>query len=199
MDKQKYLLSHPNYKELEIPEYTAHRLKLMTPSIGYAKASLAWVSDKEVGQYMGTDFSNISLEGEEKRLEEIVKNVDAYNWIIECDGKAIGNVNISDIGQASDEFGLKSGKLNYIIGYKNLWGKGIATVVAKTVLKWAFTKSGFEVVKTRVVPQNKSSQAVLKKLGFIEYGKEEYDGPNFGEPTWYIIYKLTKNGWAKLT
>ena len=192
MEEQKYLLSHPNYKELEISGYTLHNLQLVTPSIKFAKESLDWVSDKEVGQYMGTDFSYASFEREEKRLKEILEDVDAYNWIIVSDGKIIGNINISNIGQTSKELGVKSGKLNYLIGDKNLWGQGIATAVAKTVLTWAFNSCGFEVVKSRVVPQNKSSQAVLKKLGFVEYGKEEYDGPGLGEPTWYITYKLPR-------
>src|SRR5258706_7985022 len=125
MDKQLYFSSHLGYEELSVPEYTPHKLQLVTPEIKYAPNSLDWVSDKEVGQYTGADFSNVSLEGEKDRLREIIENTDSYNWIIVCDGKAIGNVNISNIKETSREFGKKAGSLNYIIGVKELWGKGI--------------------------------------------------------------------------
>ncbi len=188
---------HAFYKELEIPEYTLHKLKLITPDIRYAKESLDWVSDIEVGRYMGADFSDVSFQGEEERIKEVINNSDAYHWIIECDGQAIGNINISEVKDASKEFNVKSGKLNYLLGDKDLWGKGITTAIVTKVLDWAFNIADFEVIKSRVVPQNKASQIVLEKSGFTEYGKEEYDGPNFGETTWYITYKLVKDNWLK--
>lgn len=194
MGKQKYLDLHPNYNELEVVDYATHKLQLITPSIEFAQESLNWVSDREVGQYMGADFTNVTLEGERKRLTEIVNDTNAYHWLIVCDGKVVGNININEIAKISKEFEVKSGKLNYLIGDKNLWGKGIATAVAKKVLDWAFSVGEFEVIKSRVLPQNISSQAVLKKLCFIEFGKEDYDGPSLGKPTWYRTYKITNLG-----
>ncbi|HZE87361.1 MAG TPA: GNAT family N-acetyltransferase [Methylomirabilota bacterium] len=191
MDKHLYFSSHLGYEELVVQGYIQRIIKLVTPEIKYAQDSLNWVRDKEVGQYTGADFSNVFLEGEKQRLTEITENKDGYNWIIECDGQAIGNVNISDIEKTSQEFGKKAGSLNYIIGVKELWNKGITSAVVKKVLEWAF-KNSFEIIKSRVIPQNKSSRAVLLKSGFVEYGREDYDGPDIGEPTWYITYKLVK-------
>ena len=54
-------------------------------------------------------------------------------------------------------------------------------------------KNGFKIVKSRVIPQNRASETVLKKLGFSEYGREDYDGPDIGEKTWYITYKIVKS------
>lgn len=187
-----YQKLHPDYTELEVHELTGHVLKLVTPDVRFAAESLAWVSDREVGKYMGADFSNVSLEGEKKRLREIVEDKDAYHWIIEVDGKAVGNININCIAETAKEFNVKSGKLNYLIGDTTLWGKGIMTAVAKAVLDWAFSNGKFEIIKSRVLIQNKASHTVLKKLGFKEYGKEAYDGPEIGESTWYVAYKITK-------
>lgn len=196
---QTYQDSHPFYKELEVPEYPLHKLKLVTPDIKYAKESLEWVSNKDVGKYMGTDFSNVSLVGEEQRLKEIINNLDAFNWIIEVNENAAGNINLNEIENTSKEFGFKTGKLNYLLGHKELWGKGITTAAVKKILEWAFNTAGFEIIKSRVVLQNKSSQSVLIKSGFLEYGTEDYDGPDLGKPTWYITYKLTKDEWLKFT
>lgn len=190
MDKQHYLFTHPGYKEINIPEYKDHSLRLIVPTIAYAKESLDWVSDKEVGQYVGADFSHVSLDGEKERLEEIINNTDGYNWLIEFDGKVIGNVNISSLEETTKEFGVKAGSLNFIIGDKKLWGKGITTLAVKHILAWAFERNSFKIIKSRVIPQNKGSIAVLLKSGFLEYGKENYDGPDIGEPTWYVTYKF---------
>jgi len=195
MNYSSYQLTHPDFTELEIPEYTAYKLRLVTPDIKYAKKSLDWVSDKEVGKYMGADFSRVSLTGEEERLKEILNNTDAFNWIIECDGEAVGNINLSEIRESSEEFGFRAGKLNYLIGDKKLWGKGITSAAVGKVLNWAFDIAKFEVIKSRVLPQNKGSAAVLLKTGFEEYDREDYDGPDVGVPTWYVAYKLTKDDW----
>lgn len=197
MDKHTYFSTHPGFEELDVPSYSLHKLRLITPDIAYASESLDWVSDKEVGQYVGADFSHVTLEGERKRLQEIIENTDGYNWLIECDGKVIGNCNLSDIKETSDEFRVKAGSLNYIIGKKSLWGKGITSAAVNSILQWAFDRNGYEVIKSRVVPQNKASIAVLKKAGFEEYGREDYDGPDVGQPTWYTTYKLTKEAWSK--
>ena len=192
MTKQNYISSHPGYEELRVSDYLTHRLFLVTPDVNYAKNSLVWISDKLVGRYMGADFSVASLEGEKKRLADLINDKDSFNWIIECDGKPIGNISISDIKKTSDEFGEKAGSLNYIIGARELWGKGITSSAAKSILEWAF-KNGFKIVKSRVIPQNRASETVLKKLGFSEYGREDYDGPDIGEKTWYITYKIVKS------
>jgi RimJ/RimL family protein N-acetyltransferase len=197
MHTQTYLETHASYEELLITNFGKHKLRLITPDIKYAKDSLEWVRDKDVVQYMGSDFSNVSLEGEEKRLRDIVNDNNAYHWIVECDGKAIGNININEINQISEEFGIRSGTLNYLIGNKVLWGQGIATAIARQVLDWAFSKGQFEIIKSRVLVQNKASQAVLKKLGFSEYGREDYDGPDIGKDTWYITYKISMEDWKE--
>jgi ribosomal-protein-alanine N-acetyltransferase len=197
MDKQYYYSIHPGFEEVDVTEFKNHTVRLIVPNIKYAKESLEWVSDKEVGQFVGVDFSDVSLKGEEVRLKEIMENTDGYNWLIEYDGQVVGNVNISTIKETSDEFGIKAGSLNYILGEKELWGKGIATILVKHVLRWAFVKNGFEVIKSRVIPQNKGSISVLLKSGFVKYGQEDYDGPDIGEATWYNTYKLTKPNWSE--
>lgn len=189
---EEYIKTHSLYEELDVPQVSGYTVRLLLPELKYARPSLEWVSDKDVGQFMGADFSDVSLAGEEKRLVDILHDKDSYNWIIEVDGKAVGNININEIEVTTKEFGVKAGNLNYLLGDKTLWGKGLTTAIAKKVLNWAFNKGGFEVIKSRAIPQNVASLAVLKKLGFEEYKKEEYDGPDIGEPTEYIAHKLYK-------
>jgi RimJ/RimL family protein N-acetyltransferase len=187
-----YFDMHPNYQELEITEFKSGKLRLVAPDLKYARASLMWVSDPEVVKYMGMDFSDISFEGEQKRLQEIIDDKDAIHWMIEINGRVIGDINLSEISKTSAEFNKKAGKLNYLLGERFFWGKGIGTAISKAVINWAFKQGEFEVVKSRAVPQNKASLSLLRTLGFVEYKTEEYTGPDFGQPTFYITLKLEK-------
>jgi len=191
MTNHQYVASHPGYEELEIERPTDQRLRLVTPSLEFAHESLAWVSDPEVSRFMGTNYSQVSLDTEIQRLQDIINNHDAYHWIVEVDEHPVGNINISSIDETSREFGVRAGKLNFFIGDKSLWGQGITTAAARAVILWAFDHGHFQMLKARVLPQNHGSLAVMRKLGFQEYGTEEYDGPDIGIPTSYRIYKLS--------
>ena len=51
------------YRELIVDK----SIKLVRPSLSSAQASLEWLSDPEIGQYMGADFTGVSLDTEQKR------------------------------------------------------------------------------------------------------------------------------------
>jgi RimJ/RimL family protein N-acetyltransferase len=182
-----YQDTHPYYHELEVKSYKDAELQLIQPDLKYAEASLQWISNPEIVQYLGADFSNPSLEGEQKRIQEILENKDEYHWMIELNGKVIGNVNINSIAKISKKFGVKAGYPAILIGDKNYWRKGIGYHVMKTVLDWAFQEAGFEVIAARVLQENIASIRNLKKLGFEEDGTEPYDG----------LVKGKKNVWRK--
>lgn len=67
--------------------------------------------------------------------------------------------------------------------YKEYWGKGIANLLARTIVEYAFTKfPNLNRIVAVTDPDNIASQKVLKKIGFefvttvesLEYGKEEF-------------------------
>ena len=186
-----YQESHPHYRELEVKDYSAGKLRLIEPDLKYADVSLQWVSDQEVIQYMGIDFANPSLEGEQKRLREILENKDGYDWMIELDGKVIGNVRIHSIDWVSKKFGVKAAYPAILIGDKNYWRKGIAYQVMKTVLDWAFHEAGFKMIAARVLQENIPSIKNLQKLGFEEDGTEPHDGLINGKPSIWKKFKIT--------
>ncbi|QQR84213.1 GNAT family N-acetyltransferase [Candidatus Peregrinibacteria bacterium] len=135
-----YQENHPNYRELEVSDYTSGRLKLAEPKLEHAEKSLKWTSDLGVIQYMGTEFGEPSINKEQERISEIRKNLDEYNWMIELNGQAIGNVSINSIAETTKELGEKAGQYSILIGDKNYWRKGIAKQVSNEVNKWALPK-----------------------------------------------------------
>ena len=158
------------YHELRVDKFT----KLIRPGLSSAQASVEWLRDPEIGKYMGADFSDISIETEEKRLQDIIDSDDEYNWSIEVNGIIVGNIAIREIKEKTKEFGKKAGLLSILIGDKYLWGKGLATKCESSVLSWAFNEAGFEIISARVLPNNIGSIKALEKTGFKPNGTEPF-------------------------
>lgn len=141
---------------------------------------------------MGADFEEPSKENEIKRIYEIRSNLDEYNWMIELDGHVIGNVSINNIKETSAKFGIKAGNFTILIGDKKHWGKGLASHIGTTILEWAFSKGGFEVMTARALNENKASIGMLKKLGFEFTGKNPFEGKIDGKSTEWHNFTITK-------
>lgn len=90
MADQHYALSHPQYEELDVPHPALHAVRLVVPDIGYASASLEWVSNSQVMRWMGAHLADVSVDSEVHRIREIITNTDAYHWVVLLDGRAIG-------------------------------------------------------------------------------------------------------------
>lgn len=191
---ENYFTHHPGYREIEVSDYSSGKLRLVVPCLQYAKVSLDWVSEHEVMQYMGADLSNLSFEGEIQRLTNIIKDADAYHWMIEVDGKIIGNININNIQKMSEKYHGRVGKLNTLIGNKNYWGRGVAKATMRSVINWAFWEGGFEALIGRVMPENSASLTVTKKMGFEQIGEEKEKMNN--QVLKYLVFKLTKDKWS---
>jgi len=147
---------------------------------------------------MGATFEKPSKENEVKRINEILNNPDEYNWMIELNGKIIGNVSINSIEVTSSKFGSKAGNYTILIGDKNYWGKGIAHHVGQTVLEWAFSKGEFEIIAARALNENSASLAMLKKIGFEYIENTTFEGQIKGEKTEWQNFKITKQGFLNL-
>ena len=176
----------PHYRELIVNDH----IRLIEPDVTHAKESLSWVREPEVIRYMGADFSHPTLEGEAKRIEEILQNADAYSWMIEYDGIVIGNVCINDIQETTKKMKTKAGNLTVLIGEKKLWGKGLGSLVSSTVLEWAFHEAGFQAMTARALQENIASQKTLEKLGFRETGTEPFDGLIEGKTSMWKNYVM---------
>lgn len=65
------------------------------------------------------------------------------------------------------------------IGYElapEWWGQGVMVEALTAALSFGFTRMGLHSVEAQIHPQNRSSQRVLEKLGFVQEGyfKENY-------------------------
>lgn len=175
---------------MEVACFTGGTLKLTEHNLAFAESSLDWVRDGDIGQYMGVDFSTVSVQTEIDRIREILSNEDEYNWVIVLDGKAIGALSINGITKSSQEYSAKAGSLTFLIGYPAYRGRGIASAVIHQLLSWAFEEAAFAVITARALEENTASQKTLLRLGFEPCGTEPYDGLVHGHASRWKKYRL---------
>lgn len=66
-------------------------------------------------------------------------------------------------------YGVQSATLEYFLGREHA-GQGLMTEALEAILRHAFDGLKLEVVCARVFAENKGSQRVLEKLGFVQEG-----------------------------
>jgi RimJ/RimL family protein N-acetyltransferase len=180
-------------RELDVSDYPHGDLRLVKPSVESAPLSLRWLRDPEVGQYMGADFSDVSIATEEKRVKDILSGNDVYGWSIELNGEVIGAVEINSIKESTQEYGVKTGNFSILIGDKSHWGKQIAPFAKMAIMSWAFNEGGFEQLIGKALTANERSWRSLERLGY-KLQKTKPDVVN-GLPAEWKVYMMTKADW----
>ena len=93
-----------------------------------------WANDERVTRFLTwqphetVDFTRQMLEGWDGAYD----NIKTYNWVIEYDKKAIGNISVIKI---SDK--CEYAELGYVLGY-DYWNKGIISEAAIAVVDYLF-------------------------------------------------------------
>lgn len=90
----------------------------------------------------------------------------AFEFVIEHqgDGRLLGMVSLHRI-----DWMRRSGGIGYWVR-RSEWGRGIAPEAARAMLDVAFIECGLHRVEVLVAPENKPSQRVVDKVGFVREG-----------------------------
>jgi len=184
-------------REIDIPQYSAtHSLRLVTPDPKHAPITMKWISQPEVTQYLGADFSSMTISDEIDHLKNMVNDDDRYSWMIERDGEVVGNVEINEIKELSEKYGVKAGAFCTLIGDPSNWGQGLGSYAKQAACNWAFSEGGFELIEAKAYVQNVRSWSALEKLGYHYDGIE--NGEVEGKSVEWKVYTLKKTDWEKL-
>ncbi|XP_024028039.1 uncharacterized protein LOC112093574 [Morus notabilis] len=95
--------------------------------------------------------------------------IESHPWYraICADGQPIGSIYVMPGSSGKDE---RRGEIGYAVK-ANYWGKGIATEAVKLALSCVFKELKFlDRVEGLVFEENKASQRVLEKAGFVREG-----------------------------
>jgi RimJ/RimL family protein N-acetyltransferase len=72
---------------------------------------------------------------------------------------------------------------------RSSWGQGLATEAARALVEYAFTVVELPRVVAVTYPDNRASQRVLEKLGFVPGGFIDYKGVQAAH------YVITREAW----
>ena len=179
-------------RDIDIPSYSsAQVLRLVRPDVKYASITIKWIRRPEVTQYLGVDFSGMTEADEVRHLRNMIDDDDRYSWMIELDGKIVGNIEINEIKSLSAKYGVKAGAFCTLIGDPENWGRGIGSHAKQAACDWAFSEGGFELIEAKAYVQNERSWRALEKLGYEYAGTEQSEVA--GEAAEWKVYVVKKS------
>ena len=90
---------------------------------------------------------------------------DHWRWAIEAEGRIAGMITLADVIRES----LQLANVGYFVG-RQFNGRGLATRAVADVVQFAFGDAGLHRLEAGTLPDNRASQRVLEKNGFVRYG-----------------------------
>lgn len=172
-------------------ELKTERLFLETWKRKDAKELFEYAKNENVGPHAGWKPHESIRES-----KEIIKNVFRPNhtWKIVFNGQTVGSIGFEPDGRRS---GILSKEMGYSLD-ENFWGMGIMTEAARAVMAYGFNDLKLGVISITTGIENKRSQRVIEKLGFIYEGTERYAYKIFdGSVRDVLVYSFLKEDWVK--
>lgn len=88
-----------------------------------------------------------------------------FLWLIEDDGELVGRFNLTSVIRGA----LQSASVGYLVDQR-VNGRGIATAALREAIDFAFGELDLHRLQAETLTDNRASQAVLRKCGFVAYG-----------------------------
>jgi ribosomal-protein-alanine N-acetyltransferase len=173
---------------------------LITPRLTLRRFALSdaqdmydnWAGDERVTKYL-TWTPHESVEESKKIiglwLEGYEKDT-VYNWAIEHEGKAVGNISVVAQMELWDNCDI-----GYSLGYA-YWGKGLMTEAVKAVIDFLFREVGINRISAYHAAENIGSGKVMQKAGMQQEGiSRSRQRLHSGEYTDTVNYSILREEW----
>jgi ribosomal-protein-alanine N-acetyltransferase len=98
------------------------------------------------------------------------------------------------VGQGGASWSEAVGERAVEVGWSLLpahWGRGYATELGEAGVETAFFLTGVERVHALALPENRSSIAVMERLGMSLLGQRVHDGRS------HVVYAVSRQQWAR--
>ena len=123
-----------------------------------------WLSEPQTNQWLSSDWRGRTIDP--ALIGVAVRNRKNRLYLVRCDGQACGLVALADL-DLTDRIAM----IWYVLGNKNVEGRGITTSAVRELLHAAFNQMQLESVHAWVMEDNVASGRVLEKAGFQEAGR----------------------------
>ena len=124
-----------------------------------------WRNKPAIAKFMYTDHE-ISAEEHEKWFSQITRDPTRRYWIIVCDDKDVGLVNIYNLDLRN-----KRCYWAFYVAEEGMQGKGVGSFVEYSILSYVFNQLKLRKLCCEVLDFNESVVAMHKKFGFQVEGK----------------------------
>ena len=156
---------------------------------------LRWMADPEVTRWLGGTNRPMTRAGEEAWFTHHEGNPkDEIAFAVETlDGAHLGTSSLMDI----DERNARA-VCGTLLGAREHWGKGYGTDAAKVRARYAFEIRGLRMLTSQVFAPNEASLRMLRRAGFVEYGRLPQAHWCNGAYTDDVLLTLTHERWRSL-
>ena len=154
-------------------ELFTERLFLRVPQIEDGPRIAALIGNWAVVRMLDSVPYPYPENGAEDWLAELHPKVKAGQALVlglfERDNRDAGLIGCAGVEQEEQHRDIS---LGFWLG-EPYWGRGYMTEAAAALIKHAFAALGLERIVSGHLPENLASAAILRKLGFREFGREE--------------------------
>ena len=151
-----------------LPTLSTAHLILRRPIVSDIEDRLSYGRDPEIYRMLGADVSRLAPLTREQ-AKSWVQNIHSHPaaWVIEFEGRAIGEVLIDNFVEADKRAGIIIGILDPAALGKGLGGEALNAVAA-----FAFDELNLHKLSTRVLAFNTRALRSYERLGFVREGLE---------------------------
>ncbi len=140
---------------MTVPTLRTQRLVLRSPELRDARVLAKVLNNIEISRWLVFVPFPYGITDAQRFINESLRgNLNA--WFIWAGGDFLGTISLSN------EFG-------YWLA-PHAWGQGYATEAGHAVLDHHFTTTNADIIKSSHLVENRASQNVLTKLGFLDVG-----------------------------
>jgi len=155
-----------NLKNLEL-ELSVNRnitLKILVEE-NVSDSYVGWLNDYEVTKYTEQNYYKHTFDTVRNFVNQKYYSHNDLLFGIFFKGIHVGNIKLGPI-----KFEHMSADISYFIGEKNFWGKGIASLCVKSIVKFAVNELDMKKISAGYYENNIGSEKVLAKCGFSVEG-----------------------------
>lgn len=143
----------------------------------------SWLNDNRVRYFMLMQYP--STVGQERDwVKRAGETKDSVTWCVYASGELVGSISLESIDYAHSH-----AEIGILLGDKQCWGKGIATVAEMLVADFAFhciVPGGLSKLYAHVLVGNEPSRRALKHTGFGDVGILRRE--HFAHGKWFDIW-----------
>lgn len=124
---------------------------------------VGWLNDPEINQFLELRFEKQTLESVKDYVDKLSKDPSnlMFGIFLKENDKHIGNIKIGSINNLH-----KFAEIGFLIGDREMWGKGYASEAIKLASDYGFQKLKLHKIYAGCYSNNMGSAKALQKAGF---------------------------------